>query len=137
MASHHTGRPWVERIRPQVLERDGWMCTLPRCKAAEWLTNPPKRDRLLAQQARQWARMQPSPRTIWRDAPRTPTARGYRLHPLSPTVDMITPKSMGGSDRDLGNLRAGHLLCNVSRGAGHRDRGRYTTSKPRVQSSRG
>jgi len=133
MASHHTGRPWVERIRPQVLERDGWLCTLPRCKAGEWLVNPPKQDRALAQQARQWARIQPTTRTIWADAPRTPTSRGYRLHPLSPSVDMVVPKSQGGSDRDVTNLRASHLLCNVSRGAGQRERGgRYTTSQPRV-----
>src|SRR6266540_861858 len=117
MATHHTGRPWVERIRPTVLDRDGWMCMLPRCKAAEWLANPPKRDRLLAAQTRAWARMQLATRTIWADAPRTPTRNGYRLHPLSPSVDMMVPKSQGGSDRDLDNLRASHLLCNVSRGA--------------------
>mgnify|MGYP001606683581 FL=1 len=132
MATHHTGRPWVERIRPQVLERDGWLCMLPRCKAAEWLTNPPARDRRLAEQARAWARLQPTTRTIWRDAPRTPTARSYRLHPLSASVDMVVPKSQGGDDRDLTRLRASHLLCNMSRGAGQRERGRYTTSKPRV-----
>lgn len=125
----------MERIRPQVLERDGWMCTLPRCKAAEWLTNPPNRDRLLAQQARAWARAQASTRAIWRDAPRTPTRSGYRLHPLSASVDMVTAKSLGGSDRDLNNLRASHLICNVSRGTGSKERGRYTTSKPRVVST--
>lgn len=135
MATHHTGRPWVERIRPQVLERDGWTCTLPRCKAAEWLAHPPAKDRRLAEQAKLWMRLQPTTRTIWRDAPRTPTRNGYRLHPLSPSVDMVVAKSQGGSDRDLNNLRASHLLCNVSRGAGLKDRGRYTTSKPRVVST--
>lgn len=132
MPSHHTGRPWL-RLRLQILDRDGWTCTLPRCKAAEWLANPPAKDRRLAEQARLWIRQQPGTRTIWRDAPRS----GGRLHPLSASVDMVTPKSRGGDDRDPTQLRAAHLLCNVSRGAGAKDGGRYTTSKPRVTSSGG
>jgi 5-methylcytosine-specific restriction endonuclease McrA len=36
-------------------------------------------------------------------------------HPLSASLDHVTPHSQGGEDT-LGNLRAAHLWCNTSRG---------------------
>ena len=37
-----------------------------------------------------------------------------RNHPMSPTLDHITPFSLGGSD-DFSNLRLAHNWCNVRR----------------------
>src|SRR5882724_11188270 len=128
--NHHTGRPWLRR-RLAVLDRDRYRCSTPICTAAEWLANPPPRDRHLAAEARAWAATQSTPRAIWRTAPRY----GERLHPLSASVDMVHPKSHGGDDTDMGNLRAAHLLCNVSRGAGGYSRSRYGVSAPRVAAS--
>lgn len=127
--THHTGRVYL-RVRLQVLERDQWVCQLPVCKAAGWLANPPAKDKVLADMARAWARHQGSTRAIWRDAPRI----GHRLHPLSASADMDPPKSRGGDDKNPAHLRASHLLCNVSRGDGRRERPatRWTTSAPRI-----
>lgn len=48
-------------------------------------------------------------RAIPRTAPRA-------WHPASASVDLIIPKSRGGSDKDISNLRAAHFGCNSSRG---------------------
>lgn len=100
MPRYHQGRDYRERIRPAVLERDRWICQMPRCLC-------PSREIL-----------------------RVPR---WHTDPLSASVDMILPRSQGGSDRDLGNLRAAHVRCNSSRGDGTRNhRHRYTTTAPRV-----
>lgn len=130
--NHHSGRPW-RRLRLQVLDRDGWTCRLPTCKAAEWMANPPPRDAWLAAAARAWMAGQDTTRAIWRDAPKV----GHRFHPLSASVDMVHPKSLGGSDRDPENLRASHSHCNGSRGNGTRrpqDERRYSSTAPRITS---
>lgn len=52
---------------------------------------------------------------------RTIPRAGLRAwHPRSASVDLIVPKSLGGSDLDLDNLRAAHFGCNSSRGNGTR-----------------
>jgi hypothetical protein len=129
--NHHNSRQWREHMRPAILERDGWICQLPHCKAAEWLAHPPRRDQWFATVARQWIANQHSTRVIWRDAPKL----GGRFHPLSASVDMDPPKSLGGDDTNPNHLRAGHLLCNVARGNGVRQTAhqpRYTSSAPRI-----
>lgn len=128
--THHGGRPWRERMRPHILERDNWTCMIPTCKAAQWLANPPRRDQWMAQAARTWMATQPTTRAIWRDAPKL----GNRFHPLSASVDMDPPKSLGGDDTNPNHLRAAHLLCNVSRGNGTRSttHSRYTSTPPRI-----
>ena len=128
--NHHNGRPWRERMRPSILARDDWTCRMPVCKAAQWLATPPQRDAWFAAAAREWMAEQGSTRAIWRDAPRL----GHRFHPLSASVDMDPPKSLGGDDRNPQHLRAAHLLCNVSAGnRTHRPtQARYSTTPPRM-----
>lgn len=118
-------------MRPTILERDGWTCLMPVCKAAQWLAHPPRRDQWLADQARAWMATQSTTRAIWRDAPRL----GHRFHPLSASVDMEPPKSLGGDDTNPNHLRAAHLLCNVSAGNRTRqatDQRRYSSTPPRM-----
>lgn len=44
--------------------------------------------------------------------------RAYDPHdPFAPTLDHLTPRSMGGSD-DESNLRTAHAICNARRGVG-------------------
>src|SRR5215204_462044 len=65
----------------------------------------------------------------------------WRMDPQSASVDLIHPKSLGGSDTDINNLRAAHIRCNSSRGNGTRgtqvQQQRYTTSTPAVRGDRG
>jgi 5-methylcytosine-specific restriction endonuclease McrA len=54
--------------------------------------------------------------------------RAYRgpdgkVDPLSSSVDHKVPRSLGGDVYDIGNLRATHLGCNLSRGNGTRTSG--------------
>jgi hypothetical protein len=64
-----------------------------------------------------------------------------RMDPESASVDLIHPKSLGGSDTDINNCRAAHLGCNSARGNGtrgqHANQQRYTTSAPAVRAHRG
>jgi len=41
-----------------------------------------------------------------------------RINRWSVTIDHLTPLSMGGPARDLNNLAAAHLHCNLRRGDG-------------------
>jgi 5-methylcytosine-specific restriction endonuclease McrA len=41
-------------------------------------------------------------------------------HPMSRTVDHVTPAALGGPELDTNNMRAAHRLCNQRRGIGRR-----------------
>lgn len=69
------------------------------------------------------------------------TARRH-MDPESASVDLITPKSLNGSDRDINNLRAAHIRCNSSRGNGTHQthtnqQQRFTTTTPAVRGHHG
>lgn len=78
----------------------------------------------------QWTCQLPQCHYPTRDIPRSGLRR---MHPMSASVDLIVPKSHGGSDTDPANLRAAHLSCNSRRGNGTREpRIRYGIAPPRV-----
>lgn len=59
----------------------------------------------------------------------------WHMDPEAASVDMIHPKSHGGSDRDPTNLRASHNVCNSARGnrTNTVTTTRWTTEPPRIQ----
>lgn len=108
---------------PEIIRRDQGTCQMPHCRILAWLAKPRPCDRLIAAQAAAWLATQGNPRAVWINAPTLIGPRGgRRMHPLSPSVDMILPLSQGGNDRDPTNCRLTHLHCNISRGDGRRGR---------------
>lgn len=45
-----------------------------------------------------------------------PITKRMRLHPMSPSLDEVTPVSKGGNPLDRNNVRLAHLSCNEIRG---------------------
>lgn len=116
-------------------------------RAEQVETEPQRRVRPSHHNGRPWRRLrlQVLDRDGWQcrvpecDKPSRAISREAPLyHPLYPSVDMITPKSLGGSDRDPRNLRAAHFGCNSSRGNGSRGSRvhKATHEPPRPQSRR-
>jgi hypothetical protein len=97
---------------------------------------PFQRLRLQVLERDQWTCQLPHCRLPTRQILRTPR---WPMDPWSGSADMITPKSLGGSDRDINNLRAAHISCNSARGNGTHStqQQRFTTSTPAVRGTRG
>lgn len=96
---------------------------------------PFQRLRLAVLERDQWICQVPHCRLASRHILRVPRRR---MDPWSGSADMITPKSLGGSDMDINNLRAAHVSCNSARGNGtHAKQSRFTTSTPAVRGHTG
>ena len=96
---------------------------------------PFQRLRLRVLERDQWTCLLPHCRMPHRAIPR----EARWPNPWSASVDCIVPKSLGGSDMDMSNLRASHLRCNTARGNGRNSeqQQRYTTSNPAVRGHTG
>lgn len=96
---------------------------------------PFQRLRLAVLERDDWTCQLPHCRLPTRQILRTPR---WHMDPWSGSADMITPKSLGGSDMDINNLRAAHVSCNSARGNGRTSRQqRYATSTPAVRGNTG
>lgn len=92
---------------------------------------PFNRVRLAVLDRDEWTCQMPTCRLSTRAILRTPR---WHMDPWSGSADMILPKSLGGDDMDINNLRAAHISCNSARGNGtHTQSTRWTTTNPQVR----